>query len=110
MGSCNNLNKLETDSFIKEKWMTSSEYRYTIAKSASFPDLKGKSKEDVKIILGEPDEVNGEIFIYCFDLNSVKYYDQNLKQTKCDCKGSFVTIDFKVDERWRTTFSWISPS
>lgn len=106
-GSCHTSVRLQSNSFDKEKWLTSSEYRCNIAKSEIFPDLKRKSKDDVKNILGEPDEVNGDIFIYCFDINPLKHYDQELKREVCNCKGSFVTIDFKIDERWRTTISWV---
>jgi hypothetical protein len=105
--SCKTRLKLQGDSFNKKKWLTSSSYRYEIAKSHNFPDFRGKSKDDVKHILGNPDEVNGEVFIYCFDLNSIKYYDQELHRDVCHCKGSYVTIDFEIDERFRTTFSWV---
>lgn len=102
---CTSIN-LYSQSFDKKKWLTSSEYRYNIAKSENFPDLKGKSKVEVKKILGNPDNEYGDKFIYCFDLNSVKYYNQDLKRENCECKGSFVIIDFKIDDRWRTTFFW----
>lgn len=101
--SCNVV-KSQQSSFDKEKWLISSEYRYEISKSENFPDLKGKSKDDVKHILGDPCEVNGEKFIYCFNIEVKSHYDEQLQQEVCNCKGSYVVIDFKIDDRWRTTF------
>ena len=69
--------------------------------------MKGKSKEQVIQLLGKPDKEDGNVFTYCLDLNSPKKYDEKLQKEICDCKGSFFTVDFKIDERWRTTFFWV---
>lgn len=96
-----------SSSFDKDKWLTSSEYRYEISKSKDFPDLKDKSKENVKELLGMPDLEYEDEFTYCFDLNPEIYYDPKVNRMVCDCKGSFVTINFRVDKRWKTTFIWV---
>ena len=93
--------------FDKEKWLTSSEYRYEISKTEHFPDFKNKSKKYVKNILGKPSKVNGDKFIYCLDLTTVTYYDNILNREICNCKSSYLTINFKIDEKWKTTFTWI---
>ena len=93
--------------FNKEKWRTSTEYRYEIAKSSYFPDLKEKSKEEVKMLFGEPCEINGETYTYCLSADAISYFDKSRNAYVCDCKAAFFTVDFKVDERWRTTFFWV---
>jgi len=98
--------KAKSSQFDKKEWLVSSEYRYTISKSDKFPSFKGKSKKYVKRMLGKPDEEDSERFIYCLGLNALKQYDTKLKRYTCDCNGAFVIIDFVIDERWRTTFSW----
>ncbi|KAB2859611.1 MAG: hypothetical protein F9K09_01450 [Flavobacteriales bacterium] len=100
--SCQSSLKAQQSKFDKEKWLIDSDYRYEASKT-SFPDLRGLSKEDVKELLGEPCVVNGEQFIYCFDVSVKSHYDEKLKRENCSCNGSFVIVDFAIDERWRTT-------
>ena len=101
--SCQIGLKAQSPSFDKNKWLINSDYRYEASRTC-FPDLRGKSKEEVKELLGEPCEVNGEQFIYCFNISVKPHYDDELKRDICNCKGSSVVVDFAIDERWRTTF------
>jgi hypothetical protein len=74
--------------FNKEKWRTSTDYRYEVAKSSYFPDLKGKSKEEVKELLGEPCSINGETFKYCLSTDVNSYIDKTLNKYICDCQAA----------------------
>lgn len=96
--------KTQLSKFDKKQWLVSSSYRYDASRTYAFPDLKGKSKKEVMRLLGEPCVVQGERFIYCFDINVKPHYDNELKRNVCNCKGASLIVDFEVDERWRTTF------
>ena len=103
----NNINKQNNNEFDKQKWLSNSEYRYEISKSNKFPNFKGKSKKYVKEILGEPDEIRDNVYIYCLDIKPAKYYDSELKRKVCKCKASYVLIDFEINDKWKTTFVWV---
>lgn len=86
--------------FDKREWLMSSAYRYEVAKSGKFPNLNKLSKNEVISLLGVPNINDGDIFIYCLDVDST--FDK--PQT---CKSSYLTVNFRVDERWKTTFTWV---
>jgi hypothetical protein len=99
--------KSKTPLFNKEKWKINSEYRYKISKTENFPDFKNKSRKYIKEILGKPNKENGDKLIYCLDIISTSYYDEILNKEVCNCKSSYLTINFKIDKRWKTTFTWV---
>lgn len=75
--------------FDRKKWASSSTYRYEIIKSKDFPVLKGKSKRYVRGLLGKPDFVQDNDFIYCLETTTK---EAKTKLSKCD--GSSVVINF----------------
>lgn len=79
-------NNLQTDSlkFDKQKWLTSSHYRYKIVRSDIFPDLEKLNRKQIVKLLGQPNFNNKNIISYCLDIPNEKL---------TSCKGSFLAID-----------------
>lgn len=87
-------------SFDKKKWLCSSNYRYEITKSTSFPDLTNKSKKQTKKLLGKPSFIQEGKYIYCLDIP--------IKQ-KCKCEGSMLVVGFDKDNPFNVTVINIEP-
>jgi hypothetical protein len=89
----------DNSNFDKEKWLTSSDYRYEIAKSEKFPSLGNLTKKQIIKLLGEPNCNSKNELTYCFDIP---------KEKKCDCDGSFMTINLskKMPAKFRVTMFW----
>lgn len=106
ISSCATGQENQSSDFDKEKWSSSSEYRYEISKSKYFPIVEGKpqSKKHVKKVLGEPDFIQDNDFIYCFDITK---NDTTSKLSKC--KGSYLIINFDKKNPFNVTQVWVEP-
>jgi hypothetical protein len=95
--------QVDDSNFDKQKWLTSSVYRYEIVKGASFPALENLTKKQIIRILGEPDFKERKVLIYCFHLSK-----DNVKKNRCE--GSFLTIDLdkKTPPKFRVTIVWVN--
>jgi hypothetical protein len=91
ISSCAIGKKNQSNKFDKEKWSSSSDYRYEIIKNKYFPihDGKPQSKKHIIKILGEPDFIEGNDFIYCFDIAK-----NDTTSGLSKCKGSYLIINF----------------
>ncbi|HMG14370.1 MAG TPA: hypothetical protein VK590_02915 [Saprospiraceae bacterium] len=92
--------KTKTIKFDKEKWKSSSNYRYSIINSKDFPILDYKSKRQVKRILGPPDFISNGEFVYCLDL---------FVKGGCKCQASLLTIGFVKDSPYNVTIVLVEP-
>ena len=100
LSACVVRKKTQTIKFDKEKWKSSSAYRYSIIDSKDFPVLDDKSKSQVKKILGSPDFINNGQFVYCLN--------QPLKGD-CKCKSSYLTIGFEKGNPYNVTIVLVEP-
>ena len=91
----------DTLSFEKDKWVSSSDYRYEIVKGSKFPSVTNLSENEIIEILGQPDFEADKILTYCLDITA--YHGEDKK-----CLGSFVTInlDKNVPAKYRLTIAW----
>ncbi len=80
-----------SNKFNKKRWLSSSNYRYEIVSHETFPNLEGKTKKYVKRVLGRPNIIQDNRFIYCLDILDTE--DSDLPK----CKGSSIVIDFDTN-------------
>lgn len=102
--ACTICQRLEPSKFDKKKWVSSSDYRYKIIKSKDFPDLEGKSTRYVRRILGEPDFIQDNNFIYCLEITTT---ENKTKLSKCN--GSFVLINFEKGNPFNVSVVNVEP-
>jgi|688.fasta_scaffold417297_1 hypothetical protein len=95
--------QLENSNFDKDKWLTSSHYRYEIVKGENFPDLKTLKKKQIIRLLGKPNTKSNSELTYCFDISSKK---------NGNCEGSYLTISLseKIPPKYRVTLVWVEKS
>lgn len=62
----------DNSNFDKQKWLTSSDYRYEIVKDKKFPALENLTKKQIIRLLGKPNFKNKKELIYCFDIPKEK--------------------------------------
>lgn len=96
---------LQTDNsnFDRQKWLTSSDYRYEIVKSEKFPTLETLTKKQIIKLLGQPNFKSKTELTYCFDIP---------KEKNSKCEGSFLTINLSknIPPKFRVTMIWVEPS
>ena len=94
--------QLDNSNFDKKKWLSSSNYRYEIVKSNSFPSLEHLTKKQIIRLLGQPNFKNKHELRYCFDISN---------ENKSKCKSSFLTINLskKNPPKYRVTLIWVEP-
>jgi len=86
--------KTQLIKFDKEKWKSSSDYRYEITKTKDFPDFGDKSEKEVMRFLGKPDFINNGRFVYCLDIPS---------KGDIKCKGCILIIGFEKGSPYNVT-------
>jgi hypothetical protein len=94
--------QVDNSNFDKQKWLSSSDYRYEIVKCNSFPSLEHLSKKQIIRLLGQPNFKNKHELRYCFDISN---------ENKYECESSFLTINLskKNPPKYRVTLIWVEP-
>jgi hypothetical protein len=100
----NNL-QIDNSNFDKQKWLTSSDYRYEIMKGKDFPAVEYMTQKQIIRLLGRPDFKTKSELTYCLDLWKEKEKKKNI------CKCSLVTIylDKKLPPQFRVVILWAEP-
>jgi hypothetical protein len=104
VNGCSTIFDFQSNHIDRDKWGTSSSYRYEIVKKEDFSFLKGKSKEYVINIFGEPDLIQENDFIYCLDIPF-----QNEDSLSGKCKASFLVINFEEGNPFNVTVVNVEP-
>ena len=94
--------QLDNSSFDRQKWLTSSDYRYEVVKGSAFPNLDTLTKKQIIKILGQPDFKTKKRLTYCFDLPK--------ENKKCKCSFLTIELDKKIPAKYRVAIVWFEPS
>jgi len=91
--STNLLGQTPNFNFDKNKWCSVSSYRYDMIKSSDFYDfLKGKTKRQIKKLLGAPNYKEKNTYLYCLDICNTTFDKKNHP-----CISSSISLLFKED-------------
>jgi hypothetical protein len=96
--------EIDSTGFDKQKWLTSSNYRYEVVKGPAFPKIENMTKKEIISLLGQPNFDKKNKLTYCFD-----FIKENRKMEKCEC--SFLTIDLNknIPSKYHVAIIWTEP-
>jgi hypothetical protein len=98
-----NNQKPDNSNFDRQKWLTSSDYRYEIIKSEKFPALENLTQKQIIRLLGRPNFKSKKEMTYCFDLSIEK-------KNVCESSSLTISLNKKIPPKYRVTIILVEPS